>query len=56
MFMIYNFYKEGIMKLGFVDVGVGMSQYGAVEMAKKGNNYNDIIGFYFPGTNIEKIK
>ncbi len=36
--------------------GVGMSQYGAVEMAKKGNNYNDIIGFYFPGTNIEKIK
>lgn len=36
--------------------GVGMSQYGAVEMAKKGNNYKDIIGFYFPGTNIEKIK
>ena len=36
--------------------GVGMSQYGAVEMAKKGNTYNDIIGFYFPGTNIEKIK
>lgn len=36
--------------------GVGMSQYGAVEMAKKGNNYKDIIEFYFPGTNIEKIK
>ena len=36
--------------------GVGMSQYGAVEMAKKGNNYKDIIDFYFPGTNIEKIK
>lgn len=36
--------------------GVGMSQYGAVEMAKKGSNYKDIIGFYFPGTNIEKIK
>lgn len=36
--------------------GVGMSQYGAVEMAKKGNNYKDIIDFYFPGTNIEKVK
>lgn len=36
--------------------GVGMSQYGAVEMAKKGNTYKDIIDFYFPGTNIEKIK
>lgn len=36
--------------------GVGMSQYGAVEMAKKGSNYKDIIEFYFPGTNIEKIK
>lgn len=36
--------------------GVGMSQYGAVEMAKKGSNYKEIIEFYFPGTNIEKIK
>lgn len=35
--------------------GVGMSQYGAVEMAKKGKNYKEIIEFYFPGTNIEKI-
>lgn len=34
--------------------GVGMSQYGAVEMAKQGKLYKDIIGFYFPGTVIEK--
>lgn len=34
--------------------GVGMSQYGAVEMAKQGKVYRDIIGFYFPGTVIEK--
>ncbi len=34
--------------------GVGMSQYGAVEMAKQGKLYRDIIGFYFPGTIIEK--
>lgn len=34
--------------------GVGMSQYGAVEMAKQGKVYKDIIGFYFPGTVIEK--
>lgn len=35
--------------------GVGMSQYGAVEMAKKGQDYKKIIDFYFPGTNIEKL-
>lgn len=29
--------------------GVGMSQYGAVEMAKQGKSYTDIITFYFPG-------
>ncbi|MBU5669016.1 SpoIID/LytB domain-containing protein [Peptoniphilus sp. MSJ-1] len=35
--------------------GVGMSQYGAVEMAKKGFNYKEIIEFYFPGTEIGKL-
>jgi len=34
--------------------GVGMSQYGAVEMAKKGFDYKKIIDFYFPGTEIDK--
>ena len=32
---------------------VGMSQYGANEMAKQGFNYNDILGFYYPNTNLE---
>lgn len=34
--------------------GVGMSQYGAVEMAKQGKNYIDIITFYFPGVTLNK--
>lgn len=33
--------------------GVGMSQYGAVEMAKQGFNYKDIIAFYFPNTDVK---
>ena len=33
--------------------GVGMSQWGAKEMAKRGHNYKDIIKFYFPGTKVE---
>lgn len=28
--------------------GVGMSQYGAVEMAKQGKNYRDILLYYYP--------
>lgn len=34
--------------------GVGMSQLGAVEMAKTGKNANEIIGFYFPGVILNK--
>lgn len=36
--------------------GVGMSQYGALEMAKRGYTYEDIIGHYYNGVNIIKIK
>lgn len=32
--------------------GVGMSQYGAIEMAKQGYNYNDIIKHYYSGVEI----
>ncbi len=32
--------------------GVGMSQYGASQMAKDGNNYKDILSFYYPGTTL----
>ncbi|MDO5713203.1 MAG: SpoIID/LytB domain-containing protein [Tissierellia bacterium] len=33
--------------------GVGMSQYGAVNMAKNGHNCREIISFYFPGVEIK---
>jgi stage II sporulation protein D len=35
--------------------GVGMSQWGASIMGDKGNNYKEIIQFYFPGTKISNI-
>ncbi len=35
--------------------GVGMSQWGAVELARMGRDYRQIIEFYFPGTGIEAI-
>jgi stage II sporulation protein D len=33
--------------------GVGMSQWGAMELARMGKDYRQIIEFYFPGTKIE---
>lgn len=35
--------------------GVGLSQYGANEMAKLGYNYKDIIKHYYVGTEISKL-
>lgn len=35
--------------------GVGMSQYGANEMALKGKNYKEIIKYYYQGVTIKKI-
>lgn len=35
--------------------GVGMSQYGAEAMARRGNSPKDIIRYYFKGINIKKI-
>ena len=32
--------------------GVGMSQYGANELAKQGKNYRDIINHYYQNVNI----
>ncbi len=32
--------------------GIGMSQYGANEMAKKGKNYQDIVKYYYQGVQI----
>ncbi len=35
--------------------GVGMSQYGANELAKKGYVYDEILKYYYQGTQIKKI-
>ena len=35
--------------------GVGMSQYGALGMAKKGYNYKEILAHYYQNTQIKKI-
>lgn len=35
--------------------GVGMSQYGALAMAKKGYQYQEILKYYYQGTEITKI-
>lgn len=34
--------------------GVGMSQYGAKEMARQGFDYTEILGFYYPGTALKQ--
>lgn len=36
--------------------GVGMSQYGAYGMAKKGYNYKEILNHYYEGTKLKKIE
>jgi len=36
--------------------GVGMCQMGAIGMALKGYNYREIIGHYYPNTEIKKMK
>ncbi|MEI6790130.1 MAG: SpoIID/LytB domain-containing protein [Myxococcaceae bacterium] len=35
--------------------GVGMCQWGALEMAKKGKTFEEILTFYYPGTEIRKF-
>lgn len=32
--------------------GIGMSQWGAWQMAKEGKTFSDILGFYYPGTTL----
>ena len=36
--------------------GVGMSQYGALGMAKEGYTYDEILKYYYQGVEIKKIK
>ncbi|RJR15985.1 MAG: SpoIID/LytB domain-containing protein [Nitrospiraceae bacterium] len=33
--------------------GVGLSQWGALEMARQGKNYRDILSHYYPGTTLK---
>jgi len=33
--------------------GVGLCQWGALELAREGKNYRDILAFFYPGTTIE---
>ena len=35
--------------------GVGLCQWGAIEMAREGKNYRQILQHYFPGTTLEEI-
>ncbi len=36
--------------------GVGFSQWGALEMARQGRNYRDILSHYYPGTILENTE
>ncbi|HZW39664.1 MAG TPA: SpoIID/LytB domain-containing protein [Ignavibacteriaceae bacterium] len=36
--------------------GVGLCQWGSINMGKKGFTYNEILSHYFPGTKIDKLK
>jgi SpoIID/LytB domain protein len=35
--------------------GIGMSQYGAQQMAKEGKSYKEILDFYYPGTKLTDL-
>lgn len=35
--------------------GIGMSQYGAAQLAQKGASYQEILNYFFPDTRLEKI-
>ena len=36
--------------------GQGMSQQGAMELAKQGHNYQQILGTYYPGTSLARLE
>lgn len=46
---IINVYTKGFGH------GVGMSQYGALAMARRGYKYDEILKYYYQGTEIKKI-
>ncbi|MGA7723164.1 MAG: SpoIID/LytB domain-containing protein [Ignavibacteriaceae bacterium] len=36
--------------------GVGLCQWGAIHQSVEGRNYKDILSFYFPGTEVSRLK
>lgn len=56
LFSIGFGWEDGTEKVTFTTDGyghgVGMSQYGANGMAKKGNNYKEILAHYYTGTKV----
>ncbi|PIU19073.1 MAG: hypothetical protein COT16_00230 [Elusimicrobia bacterium CG08_land_8_20_14_0_20_44_26] len=53
---IINGRKDVAFEGGGWGHGVGLSQWGAKELADKGWNYKRILNFYFPGTNISQFR
>ncbi|MBN2071132.1 MAG: SpoIID/LytB domain-containing protein [Candidatus Krumholzibacteriota bacterium] len=52
----YNRIKNGIRIEGRgFGHGVGLSQYGAKNMADNGFDYREILGFYYPGTSLKRL-
>lgn len=47
--------NEIIIKSKGYGHGVGMSQYGALELAKKGYKYDEILKYYYQGIELKKI-
>ncbi|MFD1732355.1 hypothetical protein ACFSC4_16745 [Deinococcus malanensis] len=35
--------------------GVGLSQYGALELARQGYDHLHVLGFYYPGTTLNRL-
>lgn len=46
--------KEVVFEGGGYGHGVGLSQWGALKLAKEGKNYKEILQYYYPGTIIKK--
>ncbi|HHU48103.1 MAG: SpoIID/LytB domain-containing protein [Caldicoprobacterales bacterium] len=55
LFEVEDTGDEIVLKGGGFGHGVGMSQYGAYQMAKEGNSFEDILNFYYPGTNLASL-
>ena len=50
LFQVENAETAFILRGGGYGHGVGMSQYGADQMAKENHTYDSILQFYYPGT------